>query len=199
MAKYPAHLLTLIAYLRKLPGVGSKTAERFAFHLLEWEEKDMQNFSSLLSSLQEKVTYCNQCGCFAEDRICFFCDNPQRDRKTLCIVASPKDVFPIEDMKSYTGLYHILGGLLSPMEGKNPEDLQIHQLQKRIQELETQEVILALDSTLEGDTTSLYLKEELKKEGILATRLAFGLPLGSSLDFVDGGTLLRAFSGRQSF
>lgn len=199
MAKYPAHLLTLIAYLRKLPGVGSKTAERFAFHLLEWEGKEMQNFSSLLSILQEKVTYCSQCGCFAEDRTCFFCSNPQRDQKTLCIVASPKDVFPIEDMKSYTGLYHVLGGLLSPMEGKNPEDLRISQLQKRIQELETQEVILALDSTLEGDTTSLYLKEELKKEGILATRLAFGLPLGSSLDFVDGGTLLRAFSGRQSF
>ncbi len=199
MAKYPAHLLTLLAFLKKFPGVGTKTAERFAFQLLSWPEGELKKFSLLLSELKQKISYCEECGCFAEERNCFYCSNGQRDKKTLCIIASPKDVFPIEDMKSYIGLYHVLDGLLSPLDGKNPENLRIKELKHRIESLQIQEVIIALDSTLEGDTTALYLKEELKKCGINATRLAFGLPMGSSLDFVDGGTLLRAFAGRQIF
>lgn len=199
MAKYPTHLLTLLAFLKKFPGVGTKTAERFAFQLLNWSETELKNFSTLLSEIKSKIIYCQQCGCFAEETGCFFCQNSQRDQKTLCIIASPKDVFPIEEMKMYFGLYHVLDGLLSPIDGKNPENLRILELKERAAAMQIQEVIIALDSTLEGDTTALYLKEELKKAGIKTTRLAFGLPLGSSLDFVDGGTLFRAFSGRQSF
>lgn len=197
--KYPSTLLSLISILKKLPGVGSKTAERFAFQLFTWQDKELKEFASLLLSLKEKVTVCTECGCLSEENSCHFCNISERNKKSLCIVSSPKDVFMIEESRSFTGLYHVLSTLFSPIDGKMPDKKEIDKLKQRIKELEVEEVILALDATLEGDATSLFLKEELKSFPLKATRLAFGIPIGSSLEYVDGTTLARALTGRQSF
>lgn len=200
MLKYPKDLLTLIAHLKKLPGVGKKTAERYAFHLLlESEEKDLDEFSQCLSSLNQRVPSCVECGCLMNGVCCLFCDEKKRNRDILCIIASPRDVYAIEETGDFRGMYHVLGTLLSPIDGKTPDHLNFPQLENRVKSLETKEVILALDSTIEGDATSLFLKEQFDKSGIEVSRLALGIPLGSSLDFVDGGTLSQAFSGRQKF
>lgn len=199
MLRYPKDLLTLIAYLKKLPGVGKKTAERYAFHLLGWEGKDLNEFAEGIATLKEKVQACLDCGCLMDGVRCTFCDQEKRDRSQMCIIANPRDVYAIEETGDYRGMYHVLGTLLSPLDGKTPESLNLPQLMTRLEQLGTQEVILALDSTLEGDATSLYLKDTFMKQGIEVTRLALGLPLGSSLDFVDEGTLSQAFSGRQKF
>ncbi|MCB1110251.1 MAG: recombination protein RecR [Chlamydiia bacterium] len=199
MLKYPKDLLTLIAHLRKLPGVGKKTAERYAFQLLEWEGKDLHEFAEGIATLKERVQACVKCGCLMDGMRCSFCDQERRDRTQLCIIASPRDAYAIEDTGTYRGLYHVLGALLSPLDGKTPDALNLPHLQSRIEGLGVKETILALDSTLEGDATSLYLKEQFEKLGIEVSRLALGLPLGSSLDFVDEGTLSQALSGRRKF
>lgn len=199
MAKYPFELTQLIAYLKKLPGVGTKTAERFAFQLLDWQDDELKAFSALLSHIKKKITQCPECHCLTDNGLCSFCDSSKRDSSQLCIIASPRDAYSLEETGSYRGYYHVLGGLLSPIEGKTPEHLNLDHLKKRITTLQIKEIIIALDSTLEGDTTSLYLKEQIQGWGLPVSRLAFGIPIGSSLDFVDGGTLARAMTGRQSF
>ncbi len=199
MAKYPTELSTLIAYFKKLPGVGSKTAERFAFNILEWPELQIKEFSNHLGQLKEKLTHCPTCHCLAEADSCSFCSDPLRNHSQLCIIATPKDAFALEETGTFRGLYHVLGGLLSPIEGKTPEHLNLAQLKKRVVDSEIKEIIIALDSTLEGDTTSLFLKDQIQAWGLNVSRLAFGIPMGSSLDFVDGGTLARAFTARQIF
>jgi recombination protein RecR len=199
MAKYPHDLTQLIAFLKKLPGVGTKTAERFAFQLLNWKDEELHTFSSLLAHLKEKITHCPECHCLTDNGDCFFCCHPHRDRTQLCIIASPRDAYSLEETGAFRGLYHVLGGLLSPIEGKTPEHLDLDHLKKRITTLQVKEVIIALDSTLEGDTTSLFLKEQIQNWGLPVSRLAFGIPIGSSLDFVDGSTLARALTGRQIF
>ncbi len=199
MTKYPLHLQQLITYMKKFPGVGSKTAERFAFHALGWSENDLQHFSSLINELKKTITSCQDCLCLMNQDRCPFCTDTMRDRTQLCIITSPKDAYALEETRSFKGLYHVLGGLLSPIDGKTVEHLQLDKLKKRIETFPIKEIIIALDSTLEGDTTSLFLKDHLAKWGLNVSRLAFGLPLGSSLEFVDGGTLARAFIGRQTF
>jgi len=199
MAKYPKDLLSLMEFLKKLPGVGSKTAERFAFHLLGWPQHQLEGLSLLLGSLKEKIRKCPDCLCLMELDICPFCDRQQRETHLLCLISSPKDAYAIEETKIYRGLYHVIETLLSPLQGRHPEQLNLERLKKRIDLFRVQEVILALDSTIEGDVTALYLKESLQRWGIATSRLAYGLPLGSTLDFVDGGTLKKAFSGRQNF
>jgi len=197
MVKYPAALLSLIAFLKKLPGVGSKTAERFAFQLLNWPQHQLADLAGHILAIKEKIHPCPECHCLMEGDACGFCDPLKRDASLLCIISSPKDVFTIEETRSYRGLYHVIGGLLSPLEGRSPEHLQLDLLHKRIEARAIKEVIIALDSTIEGDATALYLKEQLK--GLRVSRLAFGMPMGSTLDFVDGGTLTRALMGRHSF
>ncbi len=199
MSKYPSDLLNLMAFLKKLPGVGSKTAERFAFELLRWSEKQLGDFGSLVASIKNKIHHCPECNCLMEENHCAFCDPARRDAQILCIISSVKDAFTLEETRSYRGLYHVLGGLLSPLDGRAPEHLQFDRLKNRIQTLCIKEIIIALDSTLEGDATALYLKQQLSSLGVSVSRLAFGLPMGSTLDFVDGGTLSRALTGRQSF
>jgi recombination protein RecR len=199
MARYPSVLAQLIAYLKKLPGVGSKTAERFAFQLLDWPDVELQTFSTLFAQLKEKIVKCPECHCLTDNDLCPFCHGGTRDKTQLCIIASPRDAYSLDETGAYRGLYHVLGGLLSPLDGKTPEHLNLERLKKRITALQIKEIIIALDSTLEGDTTSLFLKEQIKGWGLPLSRLAFGLPIGSSLDFVDGGTLARALTGRQNF
>lgn len=194
--KYPASLIKLIDVLKKLPGVGNKSAERFAFHLVNWSEQEVEEMASTLKNVKTRLKRCGECGCFTELTSCDFCQNQRRDSQTICIVAYPKDVFAMEQTHEYRGLYHVLGGVLSPMEGKSVDQLSINKLKERIAKFQTKEVIIALDSTLEGDATSLFLKQQLSGLSVKISRLAFGLPIGSPLDFVDGGTLARAFSGR---
>lgn len=197
MSKYPKDLLNLIAHLKKLPSVGRKTAERFAFHLLNWEGKDLHDFAEGIATLKERVQACTECGCLLDGIHCVFCNQEKRDKDIMCLIASPRDVYSIEETGAFQGMYHVLGNLLSPLEGKNPQCLNLPHLENRIKKLEVKELILALDSTLEGDATSLYLRQQFQKSGIEVSRLASGLPLGSSLDFVDEGTLSQALSGRQ--
>jgi recombination protein RecR len=199
MARYPSDLAQLIAFLKKLPGVGTKTAERFAFQFLNWPESELHSFSTIFAQLKKKITQCPDCHCLTDNNSCSFCHNAMRDKTQLCIIASPRDAYSLEETSAYRGLYHVLGGLLSPLDGKTPEHLNLEQLKKRLTGLQIKEIIIALDATLEGDTTSLFLKEQIQGWGIPVSRLAFGLPIGSSLDFVDGGTLAKALTGRQTF
>ncbi len=198
MTKLPTHISVLIALLKKLPGVGSRTAERFAFHLLEWPEKDIEDLASHIRFIKEKSKTCEECSCLMEGDKCFFCDSPLRDTQQMCIVSSPKDVFALEDTAAYRGLYHVIGGLLSPLERRGTQTLDLERLMQRIIKLQIKEVVIALDSTLEGDATSLYLKQHIEQMGsVRVSRLAHGIPLNSTLDFIDGGTLVKALHGRQ--
>ncbi|NGX58159.1 MAG: Recombination protein RecR [Chlamydiae bacterium] len=199
MHHYPKHLVKLIENLKKFPGVGQKSAERFAFHLIEWTEKELSEFSHVLKNLKKELKTCETCGCLERDQGCLFCENNGKNRHLMCVVSHFKDVFAIEETHVYKGLYHVLGGVLSPLEGKGPEHLTIDRLKQRIQDLSVTELVIAIDSTLEGDATALYLKQELENLEIQVSRLAFGLPLGSSLDYVDGGTLAKALVGRRGF
>lgn len=196
---YPDHLLKLIQLLKKLPGVGQKSAERFAFQLLTWSPHQLNEMANIVTDIPHKLIPCKTCGCLQDHHHCSFCDLTKRNTEVLCILASPRDVFSIEETREYRGLYHVLGGLLSPLEQRGPEHLTIDKLKERIDALKVKEIIIALDSTLEGDATALYLKQELERFPVHISRLAFGLPMGSSLDYVDGGTLARAFSGRSQF
>ncbi len=193
--EYPEVIQTVMACLKKLPGVGARSAERFAFHMLDWESEDLQLFSHTLKTFKESVKHCATCGCILNETTCGFCDNSSRDSSILCVVSSAKDVYAMEKTHSFKGLYHVLGGLLNPLEGINALNLDL--FFQRLEQENTQEVVLALDSTLEGDATSLFLKQKLSGHNIQISRLAYGIPMGSPLEFVDGTTLSRAFSGRQ--
>ncbi|MCP5508888.1 MAG: recombination protein RecR [Chlamydiales bacterium] len=195
--KYPTDLQTLITYLRKLPGVGNKTAERYAFALLDWKEKDLIDISSLLGTLRTRVKACATCGCLQDHNHCPFCVG--RDTNVLCIISSPKDAYAIEDTHAYRGLYHVIETLISPLDGRTPDQLDLPKLKNRIQTHGIKEVIIALDSTLEGDATALFLKNDFDNQGLNVTRLAFGMPMGSTLDYIDEGTLSLAITGRRTF
>lgn len=196
MMKYPLPLEKLISFLRKIPGVGKKSAERYAFQIISWQDKDLVGFGQLLTSLKKELLVCPTCGALHEEGTCSFCHSSHRDREKLCIVSTPKDLFTIESTRVFNGLYHVLHGLLSPLDDLGPAELAFDRLSHRIKTLAPKEVILALDSTLEGDATALFLKRELEKMEIHVSRLAMGMPLGSSLDFLDEGTLAKAFAAR---
>jgi len=197
MHHLPHELKELIHSLRLLPGVGARTAERFAFHLLECPNDKVESLGHLLSTIKTKIKFCDRCGLMLSHGACFACDKPRRDPQILCVVATAKEALKIEESGAFSGLYHVLGGLISPLDGKAPDALALTALEARLEEGSIEEVILALDSTIEGDATSLYIKDKLSKRGLCVTRLALGLPIGSSLDYVDEGTLLRSMQGRQ--
>jgi recombination protein RecR len=199
MAKFPIPIQKLIMQLRKLPGVGAKTAERYAFELLSWNPEATDLLSCSLKAIHTEISPCPECSCLKSDLTCEFCDLSKRDPTALCIVSSTKDIYPIEETRIFKGMYHVLGGMLSPLHGYNTDKFDIDKIKTRIQLLGVKDVVLALDSTLEGDATSLFLKEEIQNCGVNISRLAFGIPLGSSLDYVDPGTLTRAFLGRHLF
>lgn len=197
MHNYPQELKNLITHLKRLPGVGQKTAERFAFYLLKEEQTTLQEFGEIICQIKEKVAHCNNCGLMLGDKDCFACDSPYRELHTICIISSPKDAFAIESTRSYKGLYHVINGLLSPIEGKTTDTIGLEKLKKRVDEHSAKELLIALDATLEGDATALFLKQEFAKENIKVTRLALGLPMGSSLDWIDEGTLGQSILRRQ--
>lgn len=199
MAHYPEPIQRLIQLLKKLPGVGGRTAERFAFQLLSWKHEDLQHLGNALNQLPYEVHQCSTCFCLKDENECAFCNPRTRDLSRICVIASAKEAYLIDETGTYRGLYHVLGSLLSPIQGHTTAQLRLENLMERIEKMGITEIILALDSTLEGDTTSLFLKEQLQQLPVKVSRLAFGIPMGSSLDFIDGGTLGRALMGRQHF
>lgn len=197
--KYPKHILSLIDIMKRFPGVGNKTAERYIFQMLDWQPGQAKEMAQAILTFSEKIAFCEECGCMKHDNnTCIFCLDERTTSGVLCVIASPKEAYAIEATGEYRGLYHVLGGLLSPMDGIGPEKLKLDQLKTRLQQDHIKEIVICLDATLEGDATALYLKKELTPLGKTISRLAFGLPMGSSLDYIDGNTLARALSGRSS-
>jgi recombination protein RecR len=187
----------LIEELMRLPGVGEKTAQRLAFHLLKASKKEAEALALAILSVKEKIRRCSLCHGITEEDPCPVCSDPKRDRTVLCVVEEPADIFAFEKLREYRGLYHVLGGALSPLEGVGPEDLSIPQLVARLQGRDVQEVIVATNPNLEGEATAMYLSKVLKPLALRITRLAHGLPIGSALEYADEVTLLKSLEGRR--
>jgi recombination protein RecR len=187
----------LVEALRCLPGVGPKSAQRMALHLLERDREGGQALSLALQAAMSGVGHCAQCRNFSETEICPVCADTRRDEKTLCVVESPADVVAVEQSGSYRGRYFVLMGHLSPIDGIGPEEIGLDLLQQRVRQGEVEEVILATNPTVEGEATAFYVTEMLSGEGIRVSRIAHGVPLGGELEYVDGSTLAHALSGRR--
>ena len=196
--KHPPALGRLIDALQALPGVGPKTAQRMAFRLLQEERGAAQELSQALSGALHAVGRCGRCRMFAEGQLCAVCAAPSRDDTQLCVVESPADVIAVENSGSFRGRYFVLMGHLSPLDGIGPEQLGLHELELLLQEGTIREVILATNSTVEGEATAHFLGELVRARGILASRIAHGVPFGGELEYVDGGTLAHALAGRLS-
>ncbi len=186
----------LVQAFRCLPGVGPKSAQRMAFHLLERDREGGRRLSAALLEAMQRVGHCRQCRTLTEEALCSVCNNEKRDHSVLCIVESPVDVSAIEQGTDFRGRYFVLMGRLSPLDGVGPKDLGLEQLAARLDAGEIEEMILATNSTVEGEATAHYLSDMGRARGIRVTRIAQGIPLGGELEFVDGGTLAHAFSGR---
>ena len=195
---YPGPINRLVAELSKLPGIGQRTAQRLAFHILREDDTDAVALADAITEVKQKVGLCEVCFNLAEERLCQVCDDPRRDRSVICVVEQPADVIPIERTHEYRGLYHVLGGALSPIDGIDPEDLRISELVARVEGGEAEEVVLATNPTTTGEATAHHLAELLRGK-VTITRLASGLPVGADLEHADEVTLGRAFAGRRAF
>ena len=194
---YEGVIQDLIDELGRLPGVGPKSAQRIAFHLLQSDPADIRRLVAALSEVTDKVKFCTLCGNVSEQELCRICRDPRRDGSILCVVEEPKDVVAIEKTREFRGRYHVLGGAISPIEGVGPDDLRIKELVERLASGEVVEIIIATDPNLEGEATATYLARWLKPMGVRITRLASGLPVGGDLEYADEVTLGRAFEGRR--
>jgi len=195
--RLPAPLADLVGALSKLPGIGPRSAERLALHLLQTDTKQVHELARVLVDARERIRTCERCGGLTEDQPCRVCGNPGRDAGLVCVVEKPVDILMFEKAGSYQGLYHVLGGKLSPLQGTEPEDLNVAALEARLDVEPIREVILALPTDVEGDATSSYLARRLAGRSMRVSRLAHGLPAGSTLEFADELTLSRALQGRQ--
>ena len=197
--QYPLPIANLIESYMKLPGIGEKTATRLAFYTLDMPEQDVSDFAKALVDVKHNLRQCSICGNITEKDPCAICMNPDRDQSTIMVVEQPKDVMAFEEMGEYDGLYHILHGVLSPMDGIGPEEINIKSLITRLQKSDqVKEVILALNSTPEGESTAMYISKLIKPAGIKVTRLAAGLAVGSDIEYANSITLKRAVQGRTS-
>ena len=196
---YPPSLERLVEALRCLPGVGPKSAQRMAFHLLERERAGGAEIAAALTQAFEKLGHCSRCRMYAEGELCPVCASTQRDRSMLCVVESPSDVVAIEQATDYRGRYFVLGGRLSPLDGIGPKEIGLDKLAERLAEGEIDEVILATNPTVEGEATAQYIGDMAAARKIVTSRIAHGVPLGGELEYIDGGTLAHAFSGRRNF
>jgi recombination protein RecR len=187
----------LIEELGRLPGVGPKSAQRIAFHLLQADSDDVQRLADALTQVKARVRFCDVCGNVAEEERCRVCRDTRRDGTVICVVEEPRDVVAIERTREFRGLYHVLGGAISPIDGIGPDDLRIRQLLGRLASGEVTELILATDPNLEGEATATYLARLVRPMGLRVTRLASGLPVGGDLEYADEVTLGRAFEGRR--
>jgi len=187
----------LIEALRKLPGIGPKSAQRMAFHLLQRDRDAGRYLAQIMALAMDRVGRCERCRTLSEDALCAICASSHRDASLLCIVEQPSDIVAIEQATDYRGLYFVLGGRLSPLDGIGPDELELDQLGERLAGDEVQEAILAISPTIEGSATAHYISELVRGSSLRITRIAHGVPLGGELEFVDGGTLAHAFAGRR--
>jgi len=195
----PEPINQLVASLSKLPGIGPRSAERIALHLVQTEKETVQRFAENVLAARDKIQLCKTCGALTERQPCVFCADPRRDVSLICVVERPVDILSLEKSGVFRGLYHVLGGKISPLNGVEPEDLHIAELERRCEGGEVKEIIIALPSDVEGDATSFYLNKLLGPRGVRITRIAHGLPVGSGLEFADELTLSRALEGRRQF
>ena len=199
MAYYVGPLENLINKVRSLPGIGTKSAQRLAFHILSLPEKEAEDFANAVLNAKKSIHYCKECQNLTDREKCSICENPKRDRSVICVVESPSDVIAIEKTKEYKGLYHVLHGVISPMENIGPADIKIKELLYRLQDEDIKEVIIATNPTVEGDATAMYISKLLKSLGVTSSRLAFGLPIGGDLEYADELTLSKAIENRRIF
>ncbi len=194
MESYPQSVERLISEFAKFPGIGKKTAQRMAFHILMSNNEHSAHLAQAVMDVKTKILLCSTCGGITEDDPCHICSDTRRDKNLICIVEDPADIYAFERMGIFRGLYHVLGGVISPLDGIGPDSLTIDRLLTRIQE--GMEIILATNASIEGDTTALYLGKILNEKGVEVTRLARGIPVGGELEYVDEATLQRAMEGR---
>lgn len=197
MKGYARPLNKLIAELSKLPGIGGKTAQRLAFHILSLSDEEAGELASAITEAKANMHYCSVCGNLTDKDVCDICSDETRDRNTICVVESPRDVSAMERVREYKGLYHVLNGVISPMNGIGPEDINLRSLIVRLQESDVKELILATNPNIEGEATAMYISKLVKPAGIKVTRIAHGLPVGSDLEYADEVTLSKAMEGRR--
>lgn len=194
---YPDSLQKLINYYKKLPGIGDKSAERMALATLDFSLNEITDFSNILIDSKEKLRKCKICGHITENEICHICNNDLREKNLICVIEDYKSVFSFEKVGNYKGVYHVLNGLISPMDGIGPEDINISSLVSRVNSLENPELILALKSSIEGETTTLYIKKIFENKNVTISRLSYGIPIGAEIDYLDIITLDKALEDRK--
>lgn len=195
--RYPKSFEELLECFKSLPGIGEKNAERLCFAVLQFSEEQAKNFSNSIMNVKNKIKKCNICNNYTEDSdTCEICNDAARDKSTICVVENVKDLILLEKSNAYKGIYHVLEGLISPLEGINPEDIKINQLINRIKKENIKEVILALNMTMEGETTSLYISKLLEGTGVSVSKIAAGIPVAADMEYLDSLTIQRALEGR---
>lgn len=196
--QYNGPLSNLISELSRLPGIGYKTAQRLAFYILSMDKKNVQSIADALVDVKENVHFCQRCFNISSQMECDICSNVNRNKEKICVVSEPKDLIAMERTNLFDGYYHVLGGVISPINGIGPDQLRVKELMKRLLDDDVKEVILAFNPNVEGDATILYLSRLINPSGIKITRIAYGLPVGSDMDYADETTLSKAFEGRIS-
>ena len=195
MEYYSTHINKLIEQLSHLPGIGAKSAQRLAFHIMNMPKDQVEQLTSSITGAREKVRYCKNCGPLTDQELCPICSNPRRDPTTIMVVENTRDLAAYEKTGKYDGVYHVLHGAISPMLGIGPDDIRLKELMQRLQK-DVKEVIIATNSSLEGETTAMYISKLIKPTGIKVSRIASGVPVGGDLEYIDEVTLLRALEGR---
>ena len=198
MGFYPKAIERLVTELGKLPGIGEKTAQRLAFHLIDAPAEEIEGLSNALLNVKDKIRLCPECFSITDGDRCDMCADPNRNRRVICVVQSTKDIFAIEKTREYNGLYHVLHGVISPLEGIGPQDIKAKELLLRIGENDIEEVIMATNPTPEGEATAMYLGNLISPLGVKVTRLAKGIPIGADVEYIDEITLIKAFEGRNT-
>lgn len=197
MKYYAKPLNKLINELSKLPGIGGKTAQRLAFHILSMDDKEAMDLADAITEAKKSMTYCSICGNLTDNDPCAICSDESRDKSMICIVESPKDVVAIEKIREYQGYYHVLHGAISPMDGIGPDDINLKSLIVRLQDEAIEEIIIATNPNIEGEATAMYIARLIKPSGIKVSRIAHGIPVGGDLEYADEVTLLKAVEGRR--
>ncbi len=193
---YPSSLNDLINSLKKLPSIGEKSAERLAFAIMNMDEEEANLFSDSIKNVKNKIKKCKICGNITEDEVCEICNNESRDNSLLCVVEDSKNIITLEKIGTYTGKYHVLDGLISPIEGKGPDDINIKSLIEKVRDNKIKEVIIAISPTLEGETTALYISKLLEGSNVIVSKIAYGIPVGADMEYLDPMTLSMALSNR---
>jgi len=197
MDYYARPLAELIGQLTKLPGIGKKTAQRLAFYIIEMDKEEVNNLANSISEVQENLTYCSKCHNLTQNNPCHICSDAKRDKQLVCVVESVKDIVAMEKTGEYNGLYHVLHGAISPIDGVGPDDIEIKDLLPRVREDDVEEIILATDPNVEGEATAAYISQLMQPLEVKVTRIAHGLPVGGDLEYADEVTLSKALEGRQ--